>query len=62
MSAAAEAISGAPAPASAPTSAWSRLWPWIDYRLNPILVKEVRQALRGRYFRNLFWFTVVAAT
>jgi len=62
MSAAAEAISGAPAPASAPTSAWSRLWPWIDDRLNPILVKEVRQALRGRYFRNLFWFTVVAAT
>jgi len=31
-------------------------------RLNPILVKEVRQALRGRYFRNAFWFTLVAAT
>ena len=39
-----------------------RLQAWIDDRLNPILVKEVRQALRGRYFRNLFWFTVVAAT
>ncbi|MCC6406586.1 MAG: hypothetical protein IT453_05450 [Planctomycetes bacterium] len=33
-----------------------------DDRLNPILVKEVRQALRGRYFRNLFWLTVVLAT
>ncbi|MCE9595261.1 MAG: hypothetical protein K8S98_13825 [Planctomycetes bacterium] len=33
-----------------------------DDRLNPILVKEIRQALRGRYFRNLFWLTVVLAT
>ncbi|HVS08226.1 MAG TPA: hypothetical protein VMS76_00035, partial [Planctomycetota bacterium] len=31
-------------------------------RLSPILVKEVRQALRGRYFRNLFWFTLCGAT
>jgi hypothetical protein len=34
----------------------------FDDRLNPVLVKEVRQALRGRYFRNLFWTTVVFAT
>ncbi|MEO6710816.1 MAG: hypothetical protein ABI054_01840 [Planctomycetota bacterium] len=54
------AAAGALAPA--PIGAWSRRWSWIDDRLNPILVKEVRQALRGRYFRNLFWFTVVAAT
>ena len=31
-------------------------------RLNPILVKEVRQALRGRYFRGLFWLTLGVAT
>lgn len=31
-------------------------------RLNPILVKEVRQALRGRYFRIMFWLTLSAAT
>jgi len=31
-------------------------------RLNPILVKEVRQALRGRYFKILFWLTLAAAT
>jgi hypothetical protein len=34
----------------------------LDDRLNPILVKEVRQALRGRYFRWLFWLTLLAAT
>jgi hypothetical protein len=31
-------------------------------RINPILVKEVRQSLRGRYFRWLFWLTLLAAT
>lgn len=34
----------------------------FDDRLNPILVKEVRQALRGRYFRTLFWLTLGVAT
>ncbi len=34
----------------------------VDDRLNPILVKEVRQALRGRYFRALFWLTLGVAT
>lgn len=34
----------------------------FDDRLNPILVKEVRQALRGRYFRALFWLTLGVAT
>ena len=28
--------------------------------LNPILVKEVRQALRGRYFKVCFWVTLLA--
>lgn len=34
----------------------------IDARLNPILVKEVRQALRGRYFTVVFWLMVTIAT
>jgi hypothetical protein len=35
---------------------------WIDDRLNPILVKEVRQALRGRYFKVTYGLTLIAAT
>jgi hypothetical protein len=31
-------------------------------RLNPILVKEVRQSLRGRFFKVLFWITLGVAT
>ena len=31
-------------------------------RLNPILIKEVRQALRGKYFLVMFWLTVLVAT
>ena len=34
----------------------------LDDRLSPILVKEVRQALRGNVFKFAFWFTLVAAT
>ncbi|MCB9914734.1 MAG: hypothetical protein H6828_06235 [Planctomycetes bacterium] len=30
--------------------------------LNPILVKEVRQSLRGRYFKVSFWVTLTIAT
>jgi ABC-type transport system involved in multi-copper enzyme maturation permease subunit len=55
-------VSAVDADTSAPRSTFARAREWIDDRINPILVKEVRQALRGRYFRNLFWFTVVAAT
>ncbi len=35
---------------------------WIDDRFNPILVKEVRQALRGRYFKVTYGLTLIAAT
>jgi hypothetical protein len=31
-------------------------------RLNPILVKEVRQALRGRFFKVMFWLTLGVST
>jgi len=34
----------------------------LTERVNPILVKEVRQALRGRYFRVMFWLTLGVAT
>lgn len=34
----------------------------LDDRLNPILVKEVRQALRGRYFRWMFGLTLLVTT
>lgn len=34
----------------------------LEDRLNPILVKEVRQALRGKYFRVLFWITLFLST
>ena len=34
----------------------------VSDRLNPILVKEVRQALRGRYFKVMFWLTLAVAT
>lgn len=34
----------------------------ISDRLNPILLKEVRQAMRGRYFRISFWITLTVAT
>lgn len=32
---------------------------WLDDRYNPVFVKEVRQALRGKQFRSAFLFTVI---
>lgn len=40
----------------------AKLWAPFDERVNPILVKEVRQSLRGRYFMVLFLLTLSAAT
>ena len=40
----------------------TRLGAPLIERTNPILVKEVRQALRGRYFMIVFWLTLTAAT
>ena len=34
----------------------------LSDQLNPVLVKEVRQAMRGRYFRISFWVTLLGAT
>ncbi|MEM7516912.1 MAG: hypothetical protein AAF368_08320 [Planctomycetota bacterium] len=47
---------------SAPRTALGRWAERIDDRLNPILVREVRQGLRSNGFRNLFWLTLVLAT
>lgn len=44
------------------SAATSRLAGVLGDRLNPILVKEVRQALRGRYFRLLFVLTLTGAS
>ncbi|MBL8695964.1 MAG: hypothetical protein JNJ88_17855 [Planctomycetes bacterium] len=38
-----------------------RLDRWSD-RLNPIVVKEVRQALRGKFFQWTFWATISLAS
>lgn len=43
-----------PLPPSAPTR-WSR---WSD-RLNPILVREVQQAMKGRVFTLTVWLTLI---
>lgn len=48
------------ATATAPTIPTPPRRSWSD-RLNPIVVKEVRQAMRGRYFRVLFWVTLTCA-
>ena len=40
----------------------SRLLRPLDGRLNPIVVKEVRQSLRGRYFSVVFWIMLTLAT
>lgn len=32
---------------------------WISERLNPVLIKEVRQALRGASFRNVYLVTLI---
>jgi len=39
-----------------------RLYRLIDDRWNPILVKEVRQSVRGRFFRISFFCTLVAVS
>ena len=45
-------------------SAWQRSWQTLDHLsdwLNPVLVREVRQSLRGRYFKLSYAITLVLA-
>ena len=51
----------ATSPAAEPLPRWPGPLGRLADRANPILVKEVRQALRGRYFRVTFWLTLSAA-
>lgn len=41
---------------------WRRALGALDDRINPILVKEVRQSLRGKYFGIIFALTLTIAT
>lgn len=54
-------MTGATYTGGGPASESSRIGRLSD-AVNPILVKEVRQALRGRYFRISFWVTLLGAT
>lgn len=44
-----------------PKQTWERWWQWGGERLNPILVKEVRQSLKSRQFEISFGLTLLAA-
>ena len=39
----------------------NRLLSFLDRRINPVLVKEVRQSVRGRFFRTAFLFALTIA-
>ena len=51
---------GAPDPAARPASAVGRLLMRVGDRLNPILVKETRQALKSRQFTITFGLLLIA--
>ncbi len=44
-----------------PERGWERLWTWGTERINPIVVKEVRQSLKSRQFTISFGLTLIAA-
>ncbi len=44
-----------------PEKGWERLWLWGTERINPIVVKEVRQSLKSRQFSISFGLTLIAA-
>jgi hypothetical protein len=44
-----------------PERGWERLWLWATERINPIVVKEVRQSLKSRQFSISFGLTLIAA-
>lgn len=44
-----------------PQVRWERVWLWCSERINPIVVKEVRQSLKSRQFTISFGLTLVAA-
>ncbi len=44
-----------------PEKGWERLWTWGTERINPIVVKEVRQSLKSKQFSVSFGLTLIAA-
>ena len=44
-----------------PQRGWERLWLWASERVNPIVVKEVRQSLKSKQFTISFGLTLIAA-
>lgn len=44
-----------------PEQAWEKLWVWGSERINPIVVKEVRQSLKSKQFTISFGLTLLAA-
>ena len=44
-----------------PEVGWERLWLWGTERINPIVVKEVRQSLKSKQFTISFGLTLIAA-
>ncbi|MEO8272310.1 MAG: hypothetical protein ABI557_21560, partial [Aureliella sp.] len=44
-----------------PQRGWERLWLWASERVNPIVIKEVRQSLKSKQFTISFGLTLIAA-
>lgn len=44
-----------------PQRGWERLWLWASERVNPIVIKEVRQSLKSKQFTVSFGLTLIAA-
>jgi hypothetical protein len=44
-----------------PSSRWEHLWVWASERMNPIVIKEVRQSLKSKQFTASFGLTLLAA-
>lgn len=44
-----------------PEKGWEKLWLWVSERINPIVVKEVRQSLKSKQFTVSFGLTLIAA-
>ncbi len=47
--------------AELPEEKWERVWVWCSERINPIVVKEVRQSLKSKQFSISFGLTLIAA-
>lgn len=44
-----------------PEKLWERFWVWTSERINPIVVKEVRQSLKSKQFTVSFGLTLIAS-